>query len=309
MFYLQALLKIVKHCTDNLPTMVAGSLLGLDINGVMEITYSLPFVSDGRAEDENASSELQLEITRMLRDTNVDNECVGWYQSVYYGTTSTPAIVTNQFGYQAGEELSDNSVVLLYDPLRSKKGAVVIKAFRLSDEYIELRRNKSNAFIKPKNIMQELPVKITNSGHSSAFIRCIVDTHPNELNNEFEVLSMASTEDSLAKHFELMNSCLDDLAGEQLRFQQYSRSIAKIRSEHVKALNKRLQENAERAENGEAPLRTTVEACGQKALPEAPPRVDPLLLLNQANRYSEQINQLCEIDALKLFAVTQSQTR
>jgi translation initiation factor 3 subunit H len=275
----------------------------------MEITYSLPFVSDGRAEDETASSELQLEITRMLRDTNVDNECVGWYQSVYYGTTSTPAIVGNQFGYQAGEELSDNSVVLLYDPFRSKKGALVIKAFRLSDEYIEQRRNKSNSFIKPKSIMQELPVKITNSGHSSAFIRCLVDSHASELNNEFDVLSMSSTEDSLVKHFELMNSCLDDLAGEQLRFQQYSRSIAKIRAEHVKALNKRLQENAERAENGEAPLRTTVEACGQKPLPEAPPRLEPLLLLNQANRYSSQINELCEIDAQKLFAVTQSQSR
>ena len=38
-----AVLKIVKHCHDSLPTMVAGSLLGLDTNNRLEITYSYPF--------------------------------------------------------------------------------------------------------------------------------------------------------------------------------------------------------------------------------------------------------------------------
>lgn len=38
-----AVLKIVKHCNDSLPTMVAGSLLGLDTNKTLEISYSYPF--------------------------------------------------------------------------------------------------------------------------------------------------------------------------------------------------------------------------------------------------------------------------
>lgn len=38
-----AVLKIVKHCHDSLPAMVAGSLLGLDTNNRLEITYSYPF--------------------------------------------------------------------------------------------------------------------------------------------------------------------------------------------------------------------------------------------------------------------------
>ena len=32
-----AVLKIVKHCNENLPTMVAGSLLGLDVDGVLDV--------------------------------------------------------------------------------------------------------------------------------------------------------------------------------------------------------------------------------------------------------------------------------
>ena len=38
-----AVLKIVKHCNENLPTMVAGSLLGLDVDGVLDVTYAYPF--------------------------------------------------------------------------------------------------------------------------------------------------------------------------------------------------------------------------------------------------------------------------
>ena len=38
-----AVLKIVKHCSESMPTLVAGSLLGLDTNGKLEITYSYSF--------------------------------------------------------------------------------------------------------------------------------------------------------------------------------------------------------------------------------------------------------------------------
>ena len=33
----QAVLKIIKHCTESLPQMVAGSLLGLDQTGILEV--------------------------------------------------------------------------------------------------------------------------------------------------------------------------------------------------------------------------------------------------------------------------------
>ena len=38
-----AVLKIVKHCQESLPNLVAGTLLGLDIEGgILEITHAFP---------------------------------------------------------------------------------------------------------------------------------------------------------------------------------------------------------------------------------------------------------------------------
>ena len=304
-----ALMKIVKHCNDNLPTMVSGSLLGLDVDGVLEVTFSLPLPNTKSDNPEMGDQEEQIEVMRMLRDTNVDNNCVGWYQSMYFGTLSTPEIVGYQYSYQSSEELSDNSVVILYDPLRSKKGGLVLKAFRLSDEYIYNRRNKLNTFIRPKNILQELPIKIVNAGHISAFIRCIADSHSSELNGEFDSLSMSSSESNLEKHLELLNSCMDELFQEQQKFQQYSKLVSKPRSEQVKLLKKRMDDNAEAVEAGETPQKISLESIsGPRPLPDAPSRIEPLLMMGQVNRYCQQVNEHVEMNFQKLFATAQSQS-
>lgn len=300
-------MKIVKHCNDNTPVNVVGSLLGLDVHGVLEVTYSLPF-PDRKADggDSEEASDYQIEMMRMLRDVNVDNNCVGWYQSMSFGTLSTSEIVGYQYEYQSSEELSENSVVILYDPQRSKRGNLVLKAFRLSDEYILQRRIKSNSFIKPKNILQELPVKITNGCYSSAFLRCLQDTHTADLSSKFDSLSMATSENSLEKHFELINNWTEDLVLEQQRFQQYTRGISKTRSEQVKWLGKKIQENIDAIENGETPMHLSLETSGLKSIPEPPSRIEPLLMMGQIDRYCQQVNEHVEMNFQKLFATSQS---
>ena len=73
-------MKIVKHCHDALPAMVTGSLLGLAVDGgVLEITHAFPSPDNGK--DDEIDDEFQLEMMRMLREVNVDNNCVGWYRS------------------------------------------------------------------------------------------------------------------------------------------------------------------------------------------------------------------------------------
>lgn len=41
--FLQALLKIIKHCKEFAPNLVTGQLLGLDIGSVLEVTNCFPF--------------------------------------------------------------------------------------------------------------------------------------------------------------------------------------------------------------------------------------------------------------------------
>jgi translation initiation factor 3 subunit H len=307
-----AVLKIVKHCQDSLPTMVAGSLLGLDVQGTLEITYSYAFPIP-KSEAENAAEgakELdgvgyQIEMMKMLRDVNIDNNCVGWYQSTYFGSIYTGDVINNQFSYQLSEDISDNSILIMYDPVQSKRGNLVMKAFRLTDKYVEIRRNESNKFIHPSEILQELPLKIRNAGLVAAFLRCMKDTHLTELGSEFDALSMAGSEAYTEKHLEILGTTIEDLASEQQRFQQYSKSIAKPRQEHIRWLNKRLQENAEAREEGAPELPLRIASSGLKPLMEAPLRGDSLLAIGQIDRYCKQVNEHIDSSVQKILLTSQ----
>lgn len=113
------LLKIVKHCKENLPTPVTGQLLGLDVDGRIEVTDAFPSPSTSDEPEDESECELlcpsssgykqrsarwnlhlwelshylltfavspflgsayQVEMLKCLRAVNVDNNTVGWYQ-------------------------------------------------------------------------------------------------------------------------------------------------------------------------------------------------------------------------------------
>ena len=283
------------------------------MNGVLEVTYAFP-IPTPKSEAENAqeggpeevdSQEYQIEMMKMLRDVHVDNNCVGWYQSMYLGTFCTNDVVNSQYSYQSSEELSDNSVGIFYDPIQSKKGALVIKAFRLSAEYLQLRKYKSNQFIKSSDILEEIPVKITNSGHTSAFLRCLQDSKNIDLECDFNMLAMSSSDTYLERNLELVSTWMDDLVQEQQRFQQYSKGVAKTRSEHIRWLNKQMNENIERREAGDDELSLNIETSGLKQLPEAPPRIEPLLMIGQLNRFTKQMNEHVDNNIQKIYITSQ----
>lgn len=305
-----AAMRIIKHATNSLPTMVAGSLLGLDVDGVLEITYSFPFPlpksdKDEDADDDIDGAEYQIEMMKMLRDVNIDNNCVGWYQSMYMGTIATSDVVTYQYSYQSSEELSRNSVLIMYDPILSKKGDLTLKAFRLNEKYMELRKNKTNAFIKPKDILEELPLRIRSTDYSTAFVRCVRDSHENELDCQFEPLSMNNFETRTEKHVELISSLVEDLINEQQKTLGYVKSTNKLRQEHMRWLAKRLQENKELKEAGEQPKSIRMDDSGLKPLPEAPVRIDHLLTVAQLDRYCQQLDEHAGVSFEKLALLSQ----
>lgn len=47
----QVVLKIVKHCRESAPATVTGQLMGLDVNGVLEVTHSFPMPKNQESED------------------------------------------------------------------------------------------------------------------------------------------------------------------------------------------------------------------------------------------------------------------
>jgi len=260
-----AMMKIVKHCHESLPSMVQGALLGLAVGGgVLEVTHAFP--NPARKNDDDVDEEYQIEMMRMLREVNVDNNCVGWYQSMYLGIYSTAAVLENQFSYQTN--VSPNSVVILYDPLQTANGNFCLKAFRLSDECVEMKKSGKNNFIKPSNIFEELPVKCTNPSLATAMLQ---DWSPKS-DIALDRLDM-STQPYLEKHLESMCGWVDELAGEQQKFQYYTRHLARGNNK---------------------------SKAGWIA-PEAPQRMESLLVTNQIENYCEQMDKYVGGGLGKLF--------
>lgn len=241
---------------------------------------------------------------KMLRDVNLDNNCVGWYQSTYMGTFSTNEVVGYQESYQSAEDLSDNSIMIIYDPIQTKKGHLSLKAYRLSDDYMRVRKLKKNIFIKPTNILVEIPIKIKNSGYLSAFLYNLSNTHTQELNCTFDSLTLTGAETYLEKHLELMSTWTDDLIGESNRFQQFNKIVAKQRSEQIKWLNNRIADNLERQENGEQLLPLTANEL-RPLNTEVPQKFDTSLIIEQLNIYNKQINENVENQIEKLYITQQ----
>ncbi|KAG6527701.1 hypothetical protein ZIOFF_009827 [Zingiber officinale] len=101
----EAVLKIIKHCNEFLPSLVTGQLLGLDVGSVLEVTNCFPFPI--REEDEEIEADganYQLEMMRCLREVNVDNNTVGWYQSTLMGSFQTVELIETFMNYQDGKE-------------------------------------------------------------------------------------------------------------------------------------------------------------------------------------------------------------
>lgn len=290
----QALLKIAKHCHESLPHMVTGSLLGLAVgDGVLEVTHAFPFpdprmegkaaaaANDADSDDGNFEGHtFQIEMMRMLREVNVDNNCVGWYQSMYLGIYSTSSVLENQLSYQT--DLSPNAVVLLYDPMQTSHGNLVLKCFRLSDDCVKLKTEGLNTFVDPKSIFEEIPVKLTNPGLARALLADLdVESRTENLDTTFDRLDL-STNPYLEKHLEYLCGWVDELASEQHKFQYYARQLNRDKG---KFKDKRKEEG---------------DRAGW-ASSDAPRRMESLLIANQIRSYCDQMDQFTSGGLTKLY--------
>lgn len=322
---------------------------------VLEITHSFPFPSDqfnkAHSSMENdddilvpgtstsASStalaaaaatvagydghEYQMEMMRMLREVNVDNNCVGWYQSMYLGLYSTAAILENQFNYQT--ELSANSVVLLYDPMQTTHGQLVLKCLRLTDACVaQQSAANNNSYLPSGEIFEEIPITFTNPGLVQAFLADVADgIHPTTKSSVGNATSVPGSKDDwyqgggvegssysptqatlfdrldlstnpyLEKHLEFVSTFVEDLTAEQSKLQYYTRQVGRqLASASGKdGRNKPPKQN----------LLLSDALAAAWAQPEAPRRLDSALLYHQIRTYVDQMDECASDGMSKLF--------
>ncbi|XP_024378110.1 eukaryotic translation initiation factor 3 subunit H isoform X2 [Physcomitrium patens] len=265
-------LKIIKHCKECMPALVTGQLLGLDIGSILEVTNCFPFPSRGGEDEDELDTDganYQLEMMRCLREVNVDNNTVGWYQSTYMGSFQTVELIETFLNYQ---ENIKRCVCIIYDPVRSGQGVLALKALKLSEDFMELYRSQSlsGEKLREKNmawthIFEEIPVKISNSA--------------------------------------LVSSLMTELEPEApaTQFQYYYRNLSRQQAQQQAWLQKRRTENAARRASGEEPLpEEEPNNPVFKILPE-PSRLDSYLITNQISNYCSQVNGFAGQSLSKLY--------
>lgn len=149
-------MKVTRHCSSNFPTTATGSLVGMDRDGVLEVTncFNFPAVDATAAESNapgshssaNDASALaaaaprakanmvyQAEMIRYLKEVNVDANNAGFYTSATMGNFINLGFIENIFHYQRD---NPRSVALVHDVSRSSQGTLSLRAFRLSAPFM-----------------------------------------------------------------------------------------------------------------------------------------------------------------------------
>lgn len=297
-------LKIIKHCHEEgagVTDVAQGVLLGLGVDNRLEITNCFPYPRHTDEEDFD-EVEYQMEMMRHLRHVNVDHLHVGWYQSTHFGSFYNKPLLESQFSYQSSIE---ESVVLIYDPVKTSRGFLSLRAYRLSNTAMKLYKEGefSLDMLKSLNvtyskIFEEITVVIRNS-HLVNLLMCeIADYAPEEdRSNQFLDMGTASV---LEKSLQAMMECMDTLSQETNKLINHQRQVIKQQQAKNQYLQKRAAENNARAAKDEPPLPEEDITKLFKPIPP-PSRLDALLVYGQIDSYCKQVAQYSSQNLAKLF--------
>ncbi|KAH9424674.1 Eukaryotic translation initiation factor 3 subunit H [Dermatophagoides pteronyssinus] len=236
-------LKIIKHCHEEGSSSEAqGVLLGLVFDNALEVTNCFPFPRSNDDEDNEEAAEYQYTMIRYLKNVNVDHLQVGWYQCSPYGSQLNKIeTIDSQYLYQGTIE---ESIVLLFDPIRTQRGFLSLKAYRLtkaamnlckeSDFRPEILRQNKMSFEK---FFEEIPIIIRNSHLCKALLLEIDEDMPIDGGRQLlDIGGFSLVEKSLQSHIksvEDLNKQTSNLRNQiikqhEIARENMNRSLAKM---------------------------------------------------------------------------------
>jgi len=254
-------MKIIKHSEDDRRSgtgelaqgYITGLIAGEDHR--LEVTQCFPMpklMHDD--EEENVLVSHQEEMLKKFRTINYDYLLVGFYQSTPFGACFTEAFVESVFDYQSNEK---NSVVLVYDPVKTTQGIISIRAFRLSQQAMKLcYKDFSPDSIKRsgltyEKLFEELPVTIKNSQLVNIMLCELELQRKDPVKAPF--LDLGSN-GNLERSLRMVMSQMDSLNTEINRYNRYQGAKQKQDQMKENHQQKRNQENEARRQRGEHPL-------------------------------------------------------
>jgi translation initiation factor 3 subunit H len=279
------LLKIVKHCTEHAAESVSGTLLGLDVDKVLQVTncFGTPYGED--------PSQYQLDMLKQLRAVNVDNNTVGWYYSATQGIAITKAMLDIQYSYQRAIR---NSVLLVFDSSLTNAGRLTFKAFRISEAVMDLYAAKKQAGggapfanLSAADVLEELPVKVHNSHLVHGFLFELRERRSMSCEADRLLLSASSV---LDKSIEQLSGLSDLFVEEQYKAYSYLKMVQRQKQQQNQYRQRIRTENEQRVAAGKEPL-PEEDPSLPMFRPIAPPgRLEPLVLSGQIAQQCAKIS-------------------
>lgn len=289
-------MQIIKQCEElrSLGEHAEGYLCGLleaDLSSGnrLEVTYAYPSLR-GETTDQEAD-DYSDEMNRRLRQQGIDNMVVGWYKSAVFGSFLNREVFEAQYAYQSAVE---ESVVLIYDPVRTSQGLLTLKAYRLGPEIMTIVRKDGLEFsmesvrkakMNVETLFQEIPIRIKNSYFVNAMLSELEVVAPSPNKRPFLDLS---TSNVLEKNVGLLLEGVDHLLAENSKITNHQKRVQRLQSDRIRIVQRK---NAQRQQKGE-PLLTEdeINQMFPRPFPESP-RADIVLTAAQVSQYCEKIGQ------------------
>jgi translation initiation factor 3 subunit H len=311
------LLKIVNHAKDAFPVLVSGQLLGLDIDQKVDVTHSFALPPN---VTEKELDQYQNDMLRNLDAVNVDNNVVGWYQCADIDSYFTQELVDTQYSLQ---KLNPNAVVVIYDPFQTPKGRLVIKAYRLSDDFMKTYTPSNDG----NSTFNHLEFYKNGHDNSSVFVNIPITVHNNhiahgfmyelsaEINNaskirDVERLKSGSVDrlslnfsSFLEKNINSLGNTVDNHCHLQHQYHNYLNEVRKQKNQQEEYKNKKAIEAETRRNQG---LPVIEEDLSKHPLFQPipkPNRLDTVLLSNQIESYSTLIKSVADNALQRLYLV------
>ncbi|KAI6005302.1 hypothetical protein F5J12DRAFT_836033 [Pisolithus orientalis] len=319
--------KIIQHSQDSPSGSAHGLLLGLDLEGTLEVSNSFPLPNHTNDDDEKVSKSLaryQTSMLRSLREVQGDDNVVGFYQATSLGAFYSQSLIDTQAIHQ--ERLRHGGVVIVHDVSQTARGTASFRAFKLTPSFIDVYK-KSNFSASSlvhhrltfSSILEEVPLRIRTNPLLSSFLNVLAapssaspytSAHlgspaTSAIPPSYSALDLGNS--GLARNLEQVAEGIDNYRTEEGNVAYASRQIAREKLRLETHLAKRREENAQRVSQGLNPL-PEEDVSRMFKIPPDPSRLDSLLLLGQLDAYAKTLESAAGLGLAKMYAARAGHT-
>ncbi|KAF9044789.1 hypothetical protein BDZ89DRAFT_1089736 [Hymenopellis radicata] len=298
--------KILKHAREAPATSAHGLLLGLDLDGTLEVSNSFPLPHHSSDEDDKTSkfsARYQTSMLRSLKEVQSDDSVVGFYQATTLGAFFNQSLVETQAIHQ--EKLRHGGVVVIHDITQTARGNASFRAFRLTSSFLDAYKKKSfnsaslvNHRLTFSSILTEIPLKIRTNPLLSSFLGGLSETATGSK-------SAAGSDSALPPSFSVLDlglaEAIDGYRTEEGNLAYLSRQIARERAKADNYVARRKEENATRIAQGLPPL-PEEDVTRLFKIPAEPNRLESMLLLGQVDAYAKSMAGASSTGLVKMYA-------